>query len=32
MDEAQLAYIAIEDFDADRPWDNFRRKLREASV
>ena len=30
MDEAEIAYNTIENFDVDRPWDNFERKLREA--
>ena len=30
MDEAELAYNTIENFDVERPWDNFHRKLMEA--
>ena len=30
MDEAELAYNTVENFDVDRPWDNFKRKLDEA--
>jgi ribulose-5-phosphate 4-epimerase/fuculose-1-phosphate aldolase len=30
MDEAELAYNTIENFDVDRPWDNFKRKLEET--
>jgi HCOMODA/2-hydroxy-3-carboxy-muconic semialdehyde decarboxylase len=30
MDAAELAYNTIENFDVDRPWDNFKRKLMEA--
>ncbi|MFM9969767.1 MAG: class II aldolase/adducin family protein [Burkholderiales bacterium] len=30
MDEAELAYNSIENFDVERPWDNFKRKLEEA--
>jgi ribulose-5-phosphate 4-epimerase/fuculose-1-phosphate aldolase len=31
MDAAELAYNSIENFDMDRPWENFRRRL-EATI
>lgn len=30
MDEVELAYNTVENFDVERPWDNFKRKLDEA--
>jgi len=30
MDAAEIAYNTIENFDVERPWDNFKRKLEEA--
>ena len=30
MDQPELDYNTIENFDVERPWDNFRRKLEEA--
>jgi hypothetical protein len=27
MDESELRFNATENFDADRPWENFRQKL-----
>lgn len=30
MDQTELDYNTVENFDVDRPWDNFKRKLDEA--